>query len=352
MKHKKRNSIIALFVLLSAGAIWLALNPPDPRFRGLPESQWITNIAYGMSLTEAKNNEQIQRWRDFGPEGLRVLERGLAPSRAQIYRNIYNRLAKVLPRPVLNLFPTPGPKTTGGTRACVMDLLTRMEKNAWPAWPAAARALTDEDESVRQIAIVFFTSPEDDKAFLNQMSPRDKKKLLPDFIRALEDKGQNWGLRNNAALALKYYPEEASRVTPALVNALKDASPYVRVHAADALNRMDPAAGSKAGAVTVVAAELQNPDSNLSSQAALAMRQFQADADAAVTYLIEALEGTNRAVVGASAVWSLEWAFLDHTNRTIPALKKAAEIKDTAGSYARSAFKALEAGRVIVKRPK
>jgi len=250
----------------------------------------------------------------------------------------------------MRLLPAPPPKTVGGTRHIVADLLCRMGTNAHPPWPAVARALSDEDPWVRSRAVTFFTQPEDDKAFLNQLPAQEKKKLLPQFIRAVEDGGWCWNLRNNAALALKYYPEAASLVAPPLVNALKDASPYVRLSAADALNRVDPVAGSKAGAVSVVSNLLQSPDYQISGDAARALREFQHDADAAVAALIGALEGTNRSVVGASAVWSLEWAFPDHTNRTIPALKKAAETQDNAGNYARSAVRALESGRRVVRR--
>jgi hypothetical protein len=48
----------------------------------------------------------------------------------------------------------------GGTRLLVMDMLCRMGKDAHPAWPAVARALSDEDPWVRGRAITFFTGPE------------------------------------------------------------------------------------------------------------------------------------------------------------------------------------------------
>jgi hypothetical protein len=57
-----------------------------------------------------------------------------------------------------------------------------------------------EDPWVRGRAITFFTGPEDDKAFLNQMPAKEKKKLLSQFIRALERGGQDSSLRNNAAI--------------------------------------------------------------------------------------------------------------------------------------------------------
>jgi len=333
------------------GLAIVALSPRDPIFHGKPESQWITNIVYGMSLSEDQNKEQVQRWRDFGPAGLRVLERGLDVNRGGKYRKFYSRLTRILPNSVMRLLPAPQRQADQGARQCVLDLLRRMGEDAHPAWTAVARALADENRSVRQLAITYFTHPENDKAFLNQMPARDKEKLLPLFIRALEDNHPaQSGLRNNAALALKYYPEHALLVTPALLKALQDPSPNVRLRCAEALNRVDPVAGSKAGAVTVVAQLLSNPDYQVSGQAAYALRQFQHDADLAVTALIEALHGTNRAVVGASAVWSLQWAFPSHTNRTIPELRKAGELKDNAGGYARSAVQFLEANPIIKRQ--
>jgi len=343
-----RNSSWRLIAALGFGIILIgalaliALAPRDPVFHGKRESEWITNIVYGMSLSEDQNKQQVQRWRDFGPEGLRVLERGLAPNRGLTYQKLYGRFASILPGPMLRLLPAPPPKTVGGTRHIVVDLLCRMGKDAYPAWPAVARTLSDEDPWVRARAISFFTGSEDDKALLNQLPAKEKQTLLPLFIRSLEDGGWSWNPRNNAALALRYFPEQASLFTPALIKALQDSSPYVRLNAATTLNRVDPVAGSKAGAVAVVAKELQNPDYQLSGPAAFALRQFQHDADLAVTALIEALHGTNSAVVGASAVWSLEHAFPNHADRIIPELRKAAEHKDTAGGYAKGALKGLE----------
>jgi HEAT repeat protein len=97
---------------------------------------------------------------------------------------------------------------------------------------------------VRQIAITFFTSGEDEHSLLNQMRPRAKRDLLPEFVRAMQD--ANWGVRNNAAIALRYYPEEAQVVVPVLVKALQDPDLRVRRLAAEALRRVDPAAAAKA----------------------------------------------------------------------------------------------------------
>src|SRR5262245_34788124 len=108
-------------VVLVGGLAFVALAPRDPLFHGKPESYWITNIAYGMSLTGAQNKQQVQRWRDFGPEGLRVLERGLAVNRGQTYRNVYRRASGRLPAFIVKLLPSPRQMTDLGTRQCILD---------------------------------------------------------------------------------------------------------------------------------------------------------------------------------------------------------------------------------------
>ena len=125
----------------------------------------------------------------------------------------------------------------------VVDLLSRLSKDAKLATPAMSRALNDEDHSVRQIAITFFTWGEDEHCLLNQMEAGAKRDLLPAFIRAMQD--ANPGVRNNAAIALRYYPEEARTVVPVLVKALEDPVPKVRQLAGDALKRIDPTAAAK-----------------------------------------------------------------------------------------------------------
>ena len=182
-----------------------------------------------------------------------------------------------------------------------------------------------------------------------QLPAKEKKKLLPLFIRSLEDGGWSWNPRNNAALALRYYPEDASAITPSLVKALQDPEPHVRLQSAQTLNRVNPDAAKKAGAVSVLTNLLRNPDDQIASRAAAVLRQFQNEADIAVAALIEALQSTN-SNVGCNAVWSLESAFPEYADRIIPELKKAAERKDNVGGYARSALKKFES-KATATRP-
>jgi HEAT repeat protein len=131
-------------------------------------------------------------------------------------------------------------------RMKVVDLLSRLSKDAKLATPAMARALKDKDPAVRQLAITFFTQGEDENCLLNQMEAGAKRDLLPEFIRAMQD--DNGGVQNNAVIALRYYPEQAQVVVPVLVKALQDPVPTVRKLADDALRRIDAAAPAKAEA--------------------------------------------------------------------------------------------------------
>src|SRR5262245_24731657 len=120
MSRKWRIMLFALTVAFLSGLAWMALSSRDPLFHGKPESQWITNIAYGMSLSEDQNREQVQRWREFGPDGLRVLERGLNTKRSQTYQNLHRWLSSRVPNVLLRILPTPPPKIAGGTRHIVL----------------------------------------------------------------------------------------------------------------------------------------------------------------------------------------------------------------------------------------
>jgi hypothetical protein len=339
--RKRRICLFALATVLAAALAWFFLPARDPIFHGKPESEWLTNIVYGESKA------QVQQWRGFGPEGLRVLERALKPSREYRYRKYYRRYAYKLPRFIVRLLPSPSADKSYSTRMCVLDLLKRMDKDGWPAWRSVARALEDDDDGIRLSAISFFSWREDDSALLNQMAPRDKKAILPHFLRGLED--PDWGIRNNAALALRYYPEERQVVVPALSNALADAEPPVRLVAAESLIRIDPIAASRAGVVKALAALVVHTDDQIAGSAASALRRCRNDADEAVAALLKGLQSTN-SYVSSSCVGSLE-SFPGHADSILPELRRAAERTDHAGGYAKQAVKKLEA-RQATQRPR
>jgi hypothetical protein len=340
MQRKRRISLFALAALVAVflGALaWFFLPERDRMFHGKPESEWVTNIVHGTQLSDDESKAQAQQWRDFGPEGLRVLERGLEPPSGHRYRKFWLRYARTLPRWVLKLLPRPA--RDHPTRMSVLSLLCSMETNAWPAWRAVARALDDENSAVQQTAVTFFTWPQDDSAFLNYMPARDKKTVLPLFLRALEAKS-SWGLHGNAAIALRYYPEEKRVVVPALARALGHPLPDVRLLVAASLNRIDPTAAGRVGVVKALEALVLQPDERIAWRAASELRNCRSDADKAVAALIKGLQSTN-ADLSCVAIWSLE-TFPSHAETVIPELRKAAERKDDAARCATNAIKKLE----------
>jgi HEAT repeats len=297
MTDWKRFLMVGLLAVIVAIAIlWVIVRPRDPMFRGKPESQWIEQLAY-------RDDEQVKQWRGFGADGVRVLVRALEGANQpadRFYRNTYRRTSHLLPGKLIGLLPAPRMDATRSTRMKVVSLLSSLGKDAHGAVPAMAQALKDENESVRATAITFFTDTEGEDALLNQMPALRKRELLPEFIRALGT-GQDWGLRNNAALALKYYQDERALVVPALTNALNDPMPEVRIVAAESLQRVAPGVAASEGVVQVVIDILRNPDDQIADRAAELLGKMADQPALAVPALIEGVQGTNRLVASSAA---------------------------------------------------
>ncbi len=227
----------------------------------------------------------------------------------------------------------------------VISLLSRLGKDATLAAPAVARALKCEDTGVRQSAISFFIWGPEEKALLKRMEQKETRKLLPDFIRAVEDKATDWGVRNNAALALKYYPEQAQVVAPVLIKTLQDPIPQVRMSAAESLNRIAPDLITKAGVVPVFIGVLKDPDDQIAWRAALLLGELRTEPALAVPALIESLENTDTLVVSTAAQALVK--FKEQAGMIIPALEEAAQRRDNAGGWAKSALNQLESQAAV-----
>src|SRR5438034_1782524 len=249
MKSKRRNLLIGLVVTLLGGLAWLFVPEIDLLCHGKHESVWIKSIVYN------GGEEQTKLWRDFGPEGIRVLTRALDRADRvsrweRTYVRAYQRIAPRLPRFLAGWLPAVKSDSTYSTRMCLVDLLSRLGNDAQSATPAMIRALNDGASGVRMIAISFFTWGEDENARLNLMPEKEKRKLLPEFVRLMQD-GES-GVRNNAAIALRYYAGQREVVGPVLAKATQDAVPQVRMCASESLNRVAPDLISKAAVVPVV----------------------------------------------------------------------------------------------------
>ena len=304
----------------------------DPLFHGKPESEWTKNLKY-------HDDEQVKEWRGYGEEGIHVLIRGLEranPPGERMYRRFNRRLPIFLRR----YLPAPKPDGTRGSRMCLVSLLSSLGNDAKSATAIIIWTIkNDEDDSVRQSAIGFLNSSEDENCLLNKLPTNEKKALLPALIRSIQDSG-NWGLRNNAAISLKYYPEQPEIVAPVLVKRLQDSQPQVRLLAAEALNRVAQDSAKRAGATAVLVVITKNPDDQIAFRAVAALGHSGSQPDLAVPALVECLRSTNT-LIGCEAVWALEWSpkqFISYSNTIIQALTTAAERKDNVGGYARIAL--------------
>jgi HEAT repeat protein len=317
--------------LLAATVVYL-MRHRDPLFHGKPESVWIGQISYS-------DDSQIKVWRDFGPVGVRVLVRGLHKADRPIerrYRQFYRSTSGRLPKAVMRLLPNPRQDSTRSTRMCIVQVLARLGNDAVIATPAMVRALRDEATGVRQLAISFFTASEDENTVLSHMEAKSKSRLLPDFIQAIGD--TDWGLRNNAAIALGYYPERRETIGPVLINALNDPQHDVRLVAAKSLNRVAPDAAVDAGVVPILVEILKNPNDQIAYRAAELLGDFCKQPELAVPALAAGVQGTN-VLVAATAARALG-RFGKEAHTAVPVLLNAT--KADHGAIRREASNALK----------
>lgn len=316
----RKRVFIAISLLLATslgGLVCWALLPRNALFHGKPESEWIKSIAY------FGDEAQLKQWRDLGPDGLHLLARTLDQGRS--YRKTYRWLMPRLPGILsARLYPLlPRPEDSHSTRMCVISLLHQFGKDAKPVEPAIARSLNDDDSGVRQSAIGCYGQ------LLNVMGEREKQTRLPEFIRAMQQK--EWGIRNNAADVLWFYPEAAPLVVPVLSKALKDPVTQVRLLAAKALAHVDLAGAIRSGAVPIVIKILRDPNDQVAYQAAELLGEMGQEPTLTVPALIQAAQGTN-GLVATTAARALG-KFPGQADLIIPVLLKA--LQETNGIISR-----------------
>lgn len=304
----------------------------DPLFRGQPESQWIKNLKY-------RDDPQVEEWKGYGEAGVRVLVRGLENADRPLhraYRKSYPRLVKSL----RSWAPPPASDPTRATRLTIVSLLASLGGQADSAIPAMIRTLQiDDADEVRQSGITFFLSQPGVTCRCNRLSTSQKRALLPVLVRDLQNRN-NAGLRQNAAIALNYFPEYRELITPALVLAMRDSDPMVRLHAAEALNHAAPADAQKVDATTQLV-ELSNAEDNQTAREAItALGHTGSQVELAVPALLRCLQSTNTGIL-CEAIWALEWSppeFRTQKDKVIPALEALASRQDHVGKYAQVAL--------------
>lgn len=327
---------VIIVCLLYAAFLVVTRVPADQVFRGKLESKWIESVGYF-------DETQVKQWREFGPDGVQVLVRGLERAgrpRERIYRKFFHRLSGIAPIAIMKMLPIPKPDSTRATRMNIISLLVGLQDLALPAAPEMYRELDDEANGVRELAISFFTGSEDDRAPLNRIPAAEKRKILPLFVRAAQDKSE-WGLRNNALGALGYYSEESGAVIPVLVEALGDAQVNVRMRAAEALFKVAPGEMKGDEAYAVVLDILKDPDDQVAWRAAALLGKMKLRPQSSVNALIECLDRKS-SVVAVTAVQSLG-KFPEEAELTIPALRKAKRSTNRIlAGWAERALKALD----------
>ena len=336
-KRRRRWLTVVLTTVVTALAglvLWFGEFSPggrDPIFRGKPESEWIKNLKYS-------DSRQAEEWRSYGEEGVQVLIRGLEQARRT--GRAYRRFNQRVPGFVRQLLPAPKPDSTVSVRMCIASLLWSLGNDAKSAAPVMIwTANQDESVEVRQLAIGYFNYNGSENCPLNQLSPSQKKKLLPAYVRPFADPASA-SARHNASIGIKFFPEQREVVAPVLARALEDSDPHVRVYSAEALNRIAPEVAQETGAMSVLVSCVKAPNDPAAPKAVAALAHAGSQPEVAVPVLIECLQGTNT-LIACEAVWALEWApkeFNAFAERIIPALGVAAERKDNAGGYAKVAL--------------
>jgi len=192
---------------------------------------------------------------------------------------------------------------------CILSLLSQMSADtncARFAEPSVARALKDGDDGVCGIALGWYESGGP------LIGVETKRARLPDFLRLAQSDDQ-W-LRNNAAVALAHYRDEAPTVAPVLAKALQETNPQVRITIASALAHVDPQVAVKSGVVPIVIEILRNPDDQIAYRAAELLGRLVAEPALSVPALIEGTQSTNDLVaidsMGALVKFREPWEWI------------------------------------------
>jgi HEAT repeat protein len=196
----------------------------------------------------------------------KAFEKGNRPF-DRTYRTLYPKLPAALQRRL----PVPDDHANYKTRLGAAALLDSLGSDARPALPVLTRALRCElQEGVRLELLACFIR------LAKDMNPKEKEELLPELLRAMRD--NSYSIRNNAAMVLKFYPEQAGVVVPVLVmRALHDPRPEVRLQAAAALDGVDHQAARQAEVVAAVLALTTNEHSYVAIQAQRLLSEIEAE---------------------------------------------------------------------------
>ncbi len=253
------------------------------------ESEWIKNIVY------SGDSNQTKLWHSRGSKGIQTLFRVLE-----------------------------SPTNDHDTRMRAASVLGQLgnEYNDKSAIPELINLLKNEkDDSVRALELSYFEIP------IQNMDEKDKDALFPELIPALQS--VDISVRNNALVALQYYPNQAQIVVPLLVKSLQDSNPRVRLTAVKALNKIDPQTAATSKCVAVLVGCMTAPPGRtpgVANAAVMMLGELHREPDLAVPALIQGLQSEN-AFVRQNSAYALS-CFGAEAKPAVTALLKALEDSD------------------------
>ena len=270
----KKKALIVTAILGAAFALFFLLWPPEPKYQGRSVSEWLDDLA------ARKKTPYYEAMRHIGTDAVPYAVRNLALNDSR-WHSKYSSFWDELPDPLTNVFPKP------------KKLLSELEGVfvfyyvGTNSIPHAIALLKHPSPTVRRTAARGL-------AELREKSAAAKQ-AIPALIEALSDEDQD--VRFDAAVALAAMGADASNAVPALAKivtnmALGSSSESdVRLHAIVmmALGKIGPPAIST---LPLLKASLQETNSYLSGQAAVAIWRISGDVATALPVLLREMPGT------------------------------------------------------------
>lgn len=299
---KVKMAIVVASGLIVATGVSVVVVEKASLIQGKTESEWIKSIVY------FGDDNQTKIWRSLGPKGIQMLVRALKSP--------------------------PNDRDTRMRAASLLDQLGRYD-NAKSAIPELIQLIqTEKIDSVRGIELAFFEGP------IEKMSEKDKAALFPELLRTIESEDSS--VRNNALVALQYYPKQTDTVIPLMVQSLKDSNLYVRVTAVKALNKIDPQNTFKSDLVPVLIGCLADTE-DAANEAVRTLGELHRDANLAVPALVGSLQSEKSYIRNNSA--AALGRFGGQARLAIPALEKALNDSDpTVRRLAADSLKQIKSG--------
>jgi len=296
---KAKLAIVAAVGLMVTTGVTVVIVEQPRLVQGKTEDEWIKSIVY--------NGDDNQRhlWQSLGPRGVQMLIRALKtrPKDDSEEQMNTNRVIRMNAADLLcALEDNDGEKGYHADKSAVPELIQVVK--------------TEKTDSVRGLELACLEIP------IRTMTEEQKAGLFPELLRAMGSPEAN--VRNNALVALPYYTNEADTVVPLLVKALQDSAPWVRLHAAGALNKVDRQTAAKTDLVRVLVGCLTNQ--SVANEATFALGDLHREPELAVPALIQSLQSPESYVRGNSA--GALARFGGQAQAAVPALQRALEDPD------------------------